>query len=151
MEDTDRSWLAAVLDCDGTIGFEKIKLNRIYPSLSIFNTNEELVKKASKLLGSNVTNQKHSYGHFGKKIIYFTRTRKKKNIVNILTQIISYLIIKKEKAELILAYYKEKEELTKLYGFHIRKKRPKIIDNFYVKYINYSRTPSNPPKPLVDR
>lgn len=109
LTETEKSWLACAIDGEGHMGLRTTgpKHNQ-YTRFMIANTNHKFIEKASKLTGCKITILQHTKGHLGKKTIYAIAVNKHKIVLEILEQILPYLIIKKKKAKEIILFTKNR-------------------------------------------
>lgn len=102
LSDLEIGWLAGALDGEGSLNFSERKdgLNKYYMHIQIANTNLAYLQKAKEIIHAGSI---YSYNwNNGKwKIIYTYRLTNVGIVLHILEQITPYLIIKKEKAEII--------------------------------------------------
>ena len=101
LTEIEKAWLAAAIDCDGTISAAFHKDCQCYrPIIAIYNTNLELLEKVRKLiLESTIDWRKRSLRY---KKTFRLRISNKGVVLNLLTQIYPYLIVKKKQAKLLL-------------------------------------------------
>jgi len=110
-------YLAGVIDGEGYIGIEKTKPNknqrqinpRYMPNICVVNTNKKLIDFLQKKWGGSIQ-QRNRNGKWMKNY-YKTCWRWRLNqgrIVEFLTAIRPYMIVKIEQADLLLKYYQER-------------------------------------------
>ncbi len=101
---TKASWLAGVIDGEGSIGLYDFGKEGRRVEIQMSNTNEEFVKVFKRTIGcgSNVTRFTFSGLHKGRKPIYHFSLKGSARCYLVLKQILPYLIIKKGKADKIL-------------------------------------------------
>jgi len=103
----ERAWLAAAIDGEGSIGLYDYgrEGRRVYIQLS--NTNEDFVNHAKNIIGcgSSITRRIHMSpeGYRGRKPIFHYGLKGSARCHKLLNQIIPHLIIKKDRAERIVA------------------------------------------------
>ncbi|RLI02474.1 hypothetical protein DRO30_02575 [Candidatus Bathyarchaeota archaeon] len=103
MNETDKAWLAALIDGEGSIGIghqvhlvENQKRSTFFPYISISNLNRPILEKAKELFQSGCITEA--------KGVYTFITKKQQSIYKVLKDIKPYLIIKKDHANLLLEY-----------------------------------------------
>lgn len=95
-------WLSSAIDGEGSIGFDKkTRVLRV----AVYNTNKEFIDYAQKLLNGNIFIRPKTEI---RKVLYRVEIGGKENIINILQQIIPYLLIKKNIAIEVLEMAKNK-------------------------------------------
>lgn len=105
MKETDKAWLAAALDFEGTIGLYKEKTNtkRGYtftPEFIVANTKREIIEKVKSLCGSGyITERRYKQRKWNNIYIF---TMHSNAIRRIIPQIKPYLIIKRQQVEVVL-------------------------------------------------
>ena len=103
--EVEKSWLACAIDGEGSLGIRSTGLKRNqYSRFMVANTDYKFIKKVSKLTEGKITTQRQSKGHLGKKTVYWVTINKHKDVLDILKQILPYLIIKKKKAKRIITF-----------------------------------------------
>lgn len=103
------SWLAGVIDADGSIGLYDYGREGRRVQIQMSNTNKAFVDKMREIIGSGsqVNRTKWAEKHKGRKTMYVYSLKGSNRCYWLLKQITPYLIIKKEKA---LSIVKELEE-----------------------------------------
>lgn len=103
MHPTERSWLACAIDGEGSISLhgEKKPTKGLHIALIISNTNLSFAKKAREITGVGTIRTDYRKG---RKPIHRWNVQSNFIARKILVQILPYLIIKKELAELAIAY-----------------------------------------------
>jgi len=91
MKEIDKGWFAAAIDGEGTIFLGKKK-----GTVSIYNTERSFVEYAKKVFGHGCVSVNTRVE--GKKICYAWVLAGRENIKSLLSEIMPYLIIKKDKA-----------------------------------------------------
>ena len=104
------SWLAGVIDGEGSIGLYNYGKEGRRVCIQLSNTSKEFVDKTREIIGcgSQVNRDKRSYSHKGKKTMYLYSLKGSNRCYWVLKQIIPYLIIKKQKAQEIIRELEEK-------------------------------------------
>lgn len=107
---SDAVWLACAIDTDGYGGIKRHKFkvkgySYIYylPAIGFSNSHRGIVEHFAKLIDGHVP-PAFGPGVKGTKMKHSTNTHSTKKIKKILEKIIPYLIVKRERAEFILAY-----------------------------------------------
>lgn len=106
MELQDKIWLSGVLDCDGMIGPRRRSDGKFYPRLFFGNTDLSIVKKVSLIFGSPVYKSKD---RAGRKTYYTTTASRNDVVLEILSNILPYLVAKKDRAKELISQIKEKK------------------------------------------
>ena len=103
----EKGWLASAIDGEGSIRMVG-KYNTV--SVSVCNTNKEFVEYAHKLCDAK-TKIREDNRHIGnRKTLYEVQIHSKEDILNVLPQILPYLIIKKNQAEKAIEVSKLKKD-----------------------------------------
>lgn len=104
----EQIWIAALLDCDGSIGIwksergEKIRY-RVY--IVFTNTNKKIAEKFKNIVHGRLVKKENKTQHKSNgKPLYYAKRNDMVNTYPILKQILPYLVIKKEQAQLILEF-----------------------------------------------
>ena len=96
----EASWLAAVIDGEGSIGLYNYgkEGRRVY--IQMANTDKAFVERMREIIGagSNIGRFKWHKSHKGRKQIYYYSLKGSNRCYKIIKQIVSYLVIKKQKA-----------------------------------------------------
>ncbi len=104
MMETEKAWLAAVIDCEGSISVareQQVKAKRGYsyrPLVQINNTKRELVARVQEITGVGAINRVSHQDHASWNDIY--RWNANSNAIRkFLPEIVPYLLLKKRQAE----------------------------------------------------
>jgi len=101
MKKYEKSWLAGVIDGEGSIMIydyiDRRGWRNRHARIEIVNTNKNFIERAGKLLNLDSKIIKQVRGK-NRKPLYRARQANHKKVLSILTQILPYLIIKKNKA-----------------------------------------------------
>ena len=103
-------WLACAIDGEGSITTSLNWYNgkpSFRPRILVYNTNLSFIKEAERLFGTNMKTQNPNITT-NQKPEYQARLHKRQRIVDVLEQIFPYLIIKKEEAEVVIAWCKHR-------------------------------------------
>lgn len=114
---TQKAYIAGLIDGEGSIGLVKHKEKKCPrgwyydPYVSISNTSEKLMKYIKEVTGIGFYRKKQ-FKNFNKKwkVPLEWRVCARKEIINLLEQVLPYLIIKKKHAILLLEYLKIREQ-----------------------------------------
>ena len=116
LEETQKAWLAALIDGEGWIGIVKEKRAgnvsgaRYYANVEIANTKRDLLDAVTRCVGEAFVYLKdHRIGQVNHKKMYSVRI-KKRAIPSLLEQIKPYLVIKRRQAEIVLELCRVKAE-----------------------------------------
>jgi hypothetical protein len=106
----EASWLAGVIDGEGSIGLYDYGKEGRRVCIQMGNTNKEFVDKMRKVIGcgSQVNRTKWTESHKGRKTIYFYSLKGSNRCYWVLRQILPYLIIKEKKAKSIVKELEKK-------------------------------------------
>jgi len=104
------SWLAGVIDGEGSIGLYDYGREGRRVCIQFSNTNKEFIEEARKIIGcgTKVNRTNIHKSHKGRKPMYVYSLKGSNRCYWILKQIITYLIIKKQKALNIINELEEK-------------------------------------------
>lgn len=104
------SWLAGVIDGEGSIGLYDFGREGRRVEIQMSNTNKEFVDKMRKVIGcgSQVKRTNIHKTHKGRKPMYHYSLKGSNRCYCVLKQIIPYLVIKKQKAREIIRELEEK-------------------------------------------
>ncbi len=103
----DRAWLACFLDTDGSIyirTFTKNNVKRNYGMAMLYNSNKEILEKAKGIIDGHI----HFHYREGtdnrgiKRGSNYTFTFSRKILKQALKELLPYLIVKREKANILL-------------------------------------------------
>lgn len=111
IKETDKAWLAAALDADGTVLYQlytKRNKGRKF-NIIIVNTNLEFVKQAAKIMHGIIhqfkTGKDKVFGYYRrKKIIYHARICSRETVLYIAKSILKYSIVKREKLGKVITF-----------------------------------------------
>ena len=100
LSDAEASWLAGVIDGEGSIGLYDYGKEGRRGMIQMGNTSKEFVEKFKDLIGGGSSIKRTVFGvsHKGRKPMYHYTLKGSARCYVVLKQIIPYLIIKKEKA-----------------------------------------------------
>lgn len=112
LTEVDKAWLACALDTDGSVHFKQYSYSypsgvtySVYPrNISFHNTDKAFMEHITNLLDEPLTIIKPHNAHKGGKLLYRIRIARTRQLYEILSQIIPYLIIKRNKAEEICQF-----------------------------------------------
>ena len=106
MELEDRVWLACAIDTDGWLAIKRQKQTSKGKSYTYYltfigfhNNNREIVEKFARLIGGKVYPSRGEH-----KVSWTTQTTNRGKVTEILEEILEYLIVKKDRAEYLIAY-----------------------------------------------
>ena len=118
MSESERAWLAAAIDGEGSLGIYMV--NKAKPqegrrmSVQVSNTNLAFVRRVRDIVGAGTITARDYLSklstsqHQGKNTMYQFSLRGHIRGMQVISQILPYLIIKREKAESILEELREK-------------------------------------------
>jgi hypothetical protein len=104
---TEAAWLAGFFDGEGSLGVynrRNRKGGKVFPSyvLSVPNTYKPALEKCKQLTtAGNVCNKPYTQENHKPQWVW--RVYSQRNVIDVLTQLLPYLVIKREKAEEMLA------------------------------------------------
>ena len=105
ISDIEASWLAAVLDCEGWIGY-RATITKTGPgywmSIGVGNTNKKLIDRLMKLTGFGVVRFVNNKGTRNKDQWHWNMWRQDE-VRSLLMAVLPYLILKRTQAELLLS------------------------------------------------
>lgn len=117
LTDFEKGWLSAFIDGEGSI-FIQMSNGHLQPVLSVSNTNTEILEKFKTIVDNtkdekvNIAKWNFKYGNT-RKIGYRVRIFNYKTIINLLEELLPYLIVKRKQAELLLKYFSERKMYSK--------------------------------------
>ncbi len=98
MSETEKSWLAAVIDGEGSIG-TTCRRGKTYPRLEVCNTDFRFIERCFEITGvGTIYEQKHGPSEIPHRKTLYRWRASSQNVVEIAAQVMDYLVIKKEKA-----------------------------------------------------
>lgn len=100
-------YIAGILDGEGSISISRSKCNtknKLYhcPQVRIFNTDKRILEAVQKVIGGNIPIHGDTYK--GRKICYRLEYNAKPKIKEVLTMLLPYLVGKKERASVMIAF-----------------------------------------------
>jgi len=102
--EAEKAWMACAIDAEGTISLgPDHKHHAIHVKVSVCNTCFEFAQQFASLIGNKV-HSRPPHGELSKKDLYEVFVTSKKNIRAVLDAVLPYLIVKRAKAEAVLAY-----------------------------------------------
>jgi|SRR3989338_1097639 len=106
----EASWLAGVIDGEGSIGIYNYGREGRRVCVQMSNTSKEFTDRMRQIIGcgSQVNRARWTESHKGRKVMYLYSLKGSNRCYWVLKQIYSYLIIKKEKAISIIKELEEK-------------------------------------------
>ena len=118
LSETEASYLAGIIDGEGSIYMQKIRraIDGVSPTMVVRNTNKKLAKYLMSI-GGDINWEK---GHFDKRFgttgkpCFHWYCRRLLDIGYVIRKILPYLVIKREKALLILEEIKKREKLKRV-------------------------------------
>ncbi len=119
LSESEKSWLAAVLDCEGTIYLITQRSGRPYfqVHLQVCNTNLELLQRVQTLIGGNVATRNNP--GLGKKPCWWFRLNGFGSVLQVLHLLLPYLIVKTERAKLAIEFLEYRKSTgSYFYGDH---------------------------------
>jgi len=136
LTEVEKAWLACAIDAEGSIIFnpdKRDKRNHLTRVVVVYNTDKSFIEHFANLVGGHIyiyDPNKIGKGHFGAKPRYEVYISGKNKILNLLTQIKPYLIIKKEKAQQVIdSIIQEQKDISKL-------KSQKLSRSARMKFLN---------------
>ena len=139
MRKLDSMWLACAIDTDGWLSLKIMNHHKaIYPRICIVNTNLEFLEKAESVFGGSIIARRHNNPNW--KQCYTWQVGGLYIILPLLKKIIPYLIIKKNRAKLMLKFCKSREKIRGVTknrkNISYTKKEWKIYQELKVKFCN---------------
>lgn len=116
LTEPEKAWLACAIDGEGSIepGLCWCRGKpQFHPRILVFNTSLSFVNEAERILGTDVKTRPVNVTT-NKKTEYRAGLYDHKGIISILEQIFPYLIVKKEYAEVAIAWCKHRIETYKM-------------------------------------
>jgi hypothetical protein len=110
MKKEEASWLAGVIDGEGSVGLYDYGKEGRRVCIQLANTNEELVSKARSIVGcgSQINRTNWHKSHKGRKVLHLYSLKGSNRCYWVLKQIAPHLIIKKKIAQDIIRELEEK-------------------------------------------
>lgn len=133
MIDSEKAYIAGIIDGEGSIMLQKIHANEYpAPCISIASTTLELLNWIKERVGKGTIRKKKNYNLDKHKNCYSYILRHN-DAIALLKEVYPYLVIetKRKRAELILTKYKS---LTPRNG-HYTKKMKIAKENFYINFM----------------
>ena len=133
MTETEKAYIAGIIDGEGSIMLQKIHKNEHpAPCISIASTTLELLEWIKKVLGKGTITKKKNYNLEIHKDCY-SYVLKRNDAIYIIKEIYPYLIIesKRKRAELILRNYKALTPRNGRYSLEMLEAK----ENFYNEFI----------------
>ena len=115
MDELEKVWLACALDGEGHLSLLKVRKG-CRCAIVISNTDIRFVEKAQQITAKGkiiIDTSKRKQDIKVRRLCYTWRVVKQSDCFEILTQILPYLIIKKEKADRILLFLKFRQQKGK--------------------------------------
>jgi len=114
LSDVERAYIACAIDCEGTISLRKHKKSW-KPYMSITNTNKKFLENIRRMCNAGKIKAKKMrvlYKADGVALVRYCYDLifNVREIERLLPQILPYLVIKRERAELLLKYFKLRKE-----------------------------------------
>lgn len=117
--ETDKSWLACAIDSEGSVFFRdntsdlkfKSRERGRKVSVVVTNNNYEYITKAQNLLGSNKVSFNDRGGN--RKRTYRTGIFGIEDCLNILNQILPYMIVKRDKVKHMIEHFNKRPRLKR--------------------------------------
>lgn len=118
LSETEKAYLAGVIDCDGSIyiGKNKRKNSFVYLNkVGICNTNKKLIDYLMNKIEFSCSLDKRQETNFKvrRKNRYLLSLNHKQKIIEFLEQLVLYLIIKKKQAKLMIEFCENRLRQTK--------------------------------------
>lgn len=107
--ETEKAYLAGIIDGEGTITFAvsrphaRSRYVHAQPTVAIINTNSLLIEHLVTLLGIGKTYVMPKYG-FMKKPAWRIQIHKRREVLDLLVQILPFLIVKRPQAEKVIEF-----------------------------------------------
>ncbi len=100
----EKAWMACAIDAEGTISLGPDKRhNTIHIKVNVCNTCFEFAQQFASLTNNKI-HCRPPHGDLAKKDLYEVNVTSKQNLKELLDAILPYLIVKRAKAEAVLAY-----------------------------------------------
>lgn len=139
----DKSYLAGLMDGEGSIGFQRSKENnRIYPRIWIYNTHKPVMQYFQKLYGGRLTLQSASASKKMCKKLWRLGFNLKE-MTKVLNDIVPYLKIKQTQAKLCLEFIQSDRSLQRDKNGRLKKLSNKVLkyrQKLFAKYQRAQRT-----------
>src|SRR5947209_6353182 len=105
--ESEKSWLACFIDAEGVISLDKDSRHESFNvKVSVYNTNFEFIQRFASLTGAKIHSRPpHGFGRKEQFEVWITSKAKVKSLLEV---ILPYLIVKRAKAEAVLAYIEKK-------------------------------------------
>jgi len=113
----EKTWLAAAIDGEGCLSLTfqnhvsatKRRSSQIIPHIRIDNTNPEFCKRAYEITGIGhfrIKDKRRGWQTLDSKhkVLFTWEDRRQNDITDVLTQILPFLIIKRERAQILINY-----------------------------------------------
>lgn len=108
LKDFEKGYLAGAIDGEGTICITKVRGNvkygRLYPIVSIVNTDRHMLEICQKYLHGLGRVGIHTRNYEGRKSIYYLKLSKFSHVIRVLREIAPYLVVKQKQAKLMLEF-----------------------------------------------
>ena len=125
MEDTEKAYLAGIIDGEGTVTLSRRKPNQTpSPNVSVSNSNLPMLRWIKNNVGGCISTKKRYQSHHRQTYVWALSYDK---ALSLLRKIEKYLIIKKPQAKLILEEYKASTIRTGKYTKELLKKKMKLV------------------------
>ncbi|KKL85182.1 hypothetical protein LCGC14_1957290 [marine sediment metagenome] len=115
MKTEEAAWLACAVDGEGWIGLYRVK-GRKYEwdavEVGISNTNIPFLQKAMDIIGKEhclIADNHNSKKSWGYKVVYRLSVHKYAQVLRVLKEVVDFLVIKKEKALVVIKCIEEKK------------------------------------------
>lgn len=102
LSDREIAYLAATIDCDGSIMIMKGSGTRLLPLIQITNTNLDFLKRIKQITGGFIVSTGRRKRNWSKR--YDLKVEALSKVYPILKQVVDDLIIKKKQAELLIKF-----------------------------------------------
>lgn len=113
--ETEKSWVAGLLDCDGSVSLVRHRMQRklrggsvvydgLEPCVSFHNTNRAIIDKFAIVTGLASLQVRADRRNPNQKTIYEVGTNRMGDISELLSQVEHYLVVKAEQACLLLEW-----------------------------------------------
>lgn len=123
LSEVEKAWLAAAIDGEGHIMFFRVKCRDkfyIRTGIGLTNCSFEFLERAKNIIGKGHVSLKGKTGYKNWKVswktCYFYQLVHQQTVYDILTEILPYLIVKKDKAKAVIAFLESRLKMGSARG-----------------------------------
>lgn len=132
MKDTEKAYIAGIIDGEGSIMLQRIHSNEHpSPCVSIASTTYELLEWIKNIIGKGMIIKKKNYNPEKHKLCY-SYVLRRDDAINLLKEIYPFLIIetKRKRAQLIITKYKALTPRNGKYSEDLLKLKQRFYEEF---------------------